>query len=162
MGGAAAAGARPAVSTYRTPGVVPSTAGSSGATSGPAPHSAASSVALQGSSGLAARGGGFRSSFYATHFGGGAGGSGAAGGSLAASGAPAAAARSLNLGGMAGAGSSAGAAPAAGTAGSAQTPAAPPSSASAAKHLISRFEAPTFRMADTMAGRVAVPVTSGS
>lgn len=165
----AAAAGRPAASTYRTPGTAPSVGASSasaGALPPAAPFSAGSSAAPPGSSGPAARTG-FRSNFYASHFGG-AGGAG-----TPAAGAPpaAAAARSLNLAGASAAPPAAqplgpaapGGAPASGTASptASGVPAAS-SSAAAAKHLTARFEAPTYRMADTAAGRVAVPVTSGT
>ncbi|KAL4433886.1 hypothetical protein ABPG75_000327 [Micractinium tetrahymenae] len=173
---AAAAGGRPMMSTYRTP----ATAGLGSSGSGQA-SSAAGSTAVLGSTGASATAaparGPFRSSFYATHFGdraaapgGGTGGSSAGAGAAAAP-AGLAAARSLDLGSGASP-ASVGPAPAVAPAGStpasaatapsgSQGPAAP--SSGAASYLSSRlFEAPTFRMADTAAGRVAVPVTSGS
>ena len=149
MGGAMPAPARLPVSTYRTPGVG-STVGSTGATGGPTPPSAGSAAApaTVGGGGAAPARSGFRSNFYATHFGSGA--------SLAGAGSGAAAARSLDLG-------------AAGTTPTATAPSAPPAAtgaaagpAAAAQYLGSRFEAPTFRMSETAAGRMAVPVTSGS
>ena len=159
--------ARPAVSTYRTPGTVTSV----GATGGLPPPSVGSTAppGSTGSSVLTAPAAGFRSNFYATHFGGGAAaGSGAAGAPAAAG---AAAARSLDLGG---AGSSrTGDAPRAAAAlptatapgpavGTTSAPAAGAAAPSAVAKYLSRFEVPTFRMADTAGGRVAVPVTSGT
>lgn len=179
-GTSASIAGRPSVSTYRTP----ATAGLGSSGAGLA-SSAAGSTALPGSvggntpissSGAAPRGP-FRSSFYATHFGdrsaapGGSAGGGTAGGASAAP-AGTAAPRSLDLGSgpspvsveptpaAAPAPGAPASMPAAAT-GTQAAPAAP--SSGAASHLSSRlFEAPTFRMADTGAGRVAVPVTSGS
>ncbi|EFN57105.1 hypothetical protein CHLNCDRAFT_143927 [Chlorella variabilis] len=172
-GGSGLAGARPAAapSTYRTP-LVPGASGSAAAAAGSAAarHAPASTSpaslpgSMGGGGGSVPTRGPFRSSFYATHFGGGASGQPPSASPAAST---ATTAGSLNLGasgaasqaggGAAGAGAGAGGAPAA-----AEPAAAPAPAPAAAKHLGSHFEAPTFRMADTAAGRVPVPVVTSS